>query len=1308
MDFYNIVVREIEKGPQKGGFEIRPDFTVGRSKDLMVRGKSFYAIWDAEQNIWSTDEYDVQRLVDADLDRFAEEGKMKGMAYSVKHLRSFGTNGWSQFRKYMQNISDNSHQLDENLTFANTEVKRSDYVSRRLPYPLEAGDYSAWDELVGTLYSVEERKKIEWAIGAIVSGDSKKIQKFLVLYGPAGTGKSTILNIVQDLFQGYTTTFDAKALGSNNSQFATEAFKNNPLVAIQQDGDLSKIDDNTTLNSITAHDVMRMNEKFKPGYDAKVNALCWMGTNQPVKITDAKSGIIRRLIDVHPTGVIIPAKHYEALMSKIDFEHGAIAQHCLEVYREMGKNYYKGYRPLEMMLQTDVFFNYIEANFDIFKEQDSTTLRQAYLLYKEFCADTGIEKVLPQYKVREELRNYFDEFRDRATVDGVIQRSYYSGFNANKFKAPAQNSATFSLVMDETESIFDVEFAGQPAQLSNAKENPRKYWDDQKRLINDKMQQPKPDQICDTVLRDIDTSELHFVKPPENLIVVDFDLRDESGEKSAERNLEAASLWPATYAEFSKSGGGVHLHYYYTGGDAGELRSDYSDGIEIKTFTGNASLRRRLTKCNNVPVADISSGLPLKEKKVIQEKTIKSEKGLRDLIERNLHKEIHPETKSSVSFIKKILDDAYNEGMSYDLTDLRGKIVIFANNSSNQKMECLKMVQQMKWMGKDGSEAVLNEIPQGDDRPAQTNVQVDRWAIDNNLAEDKIVFYDLEVYPNLFVICWKYEGSDQTQRMINPTAQEVEALLKYKLVGFYNRRYDNHILYGAYMGKSVAELYAQSQKIISGDRSGFFGAAYKLSYADIWDFSSLKQSLKLFMIQLGLPHVEMDLPWDQPVDPKDVPRIVEYCVNDVESTEKVFESRKQDFVARQILADLSGLDVNDTTQNHTAKIIFGNERRPQKHFVYTDLSKEFPGYKFDLGKSEYMGEDPSEGGYVYEKAGMYEDVAVLDIASMHPTTIEVLNLFGDYTPNFSDLKAARIAIKRGQYDEAKKMLGGKLEPYLQDESAAEDLSYALKIVINIVYGLTAAKFENPFKDNKNIDNIVAKRGALFMIELKNECHALGMNVVHIKTDSIKIANATPEDISLIKEFGAKYGYDFEHEATYDKFCLVNKAVYIARYGWAEKTKKIGTWDATGAEFQHPYVYKTLFTHEDVTFDDICETKQVQQGAMYLDFNYDQPMHMAKENRGVEDMQFVGKVGRFVPVREGQGGGILYRVKDGKASAVNGTKGFFWVEASMYGKMKGIGEGERGKDLVDIDYFEGLANDAVETIRKFGDFDSFVA
>jgi hypothetical protein len=1267
MDFVNICSRTIEKGPRKGELELFPDFRVSRSKDLMVRGKSFYAIWDEKVGLWSTDEYDVQRLIDEELNAEADRlEKEHGIRPTVKSLGSFGTNSWKQFRMFLQNISDSSHPLDDHLTFADTEVKKSDYVSKRLPYPLAPGDYNAWDEMIGTLYNVEERAKIEWAIGAVVAGDAKKIQKFLVLYGPAGTGKSTILNIIQDLFASYVTTFDAKALGSSSAAFATEVFKENPLVAIQHDGDLSKIEDNTKLNSIISHEDMPMNEKYKPGYTARVNAFLFMGTNQPVKISDAKSGIIRRLIDVVPTGVKLAANHYHALMSQIEFELGAIAHHCLEVYREMGKNYYNAYRPTEMMLQTDVFFNFIEAHFDVFKEQDGVTLRSAYSLYKEFCADTGIDKVLPQYKVREEMRNYFDEFKERGVIDGVDVRSVYVGFNADKFKTPVKDDIAYSLVLEEEVSLLDELLADMPAQYANDIETPSQTW-----------------AVVNTTLRDIDTSELHYVKVPENHIVIDFDLKDEQGNKSLEMNLMAASEWPPTYAELSKGGAGVHLHYLFDGKgvDASELDPNFSKGIEVKVYNGNASLRRRLSRCNNIDVAVMGMGrLPLKEKKMLSDNTIKSEKGLRDLIARNLRKEIHPGTKSSVDFIEKILDEAYRSGMTYDVTDMRGTIFAFANNSSNQALQSIKTVQRMKWRSEDADVSTDDPI-HPDEPPSRQNGQ-DAFV----KKEERLVFFDVEVYPNLFVICWKFEGSPQIMTMINPKPHEVEALFRMKLVGYNCRRYDNHILYAAYMGYTNQALYELSQKIIDNDRSGMFGEAYNLSYADIYDFTSLKQSLKKYQIQLGLPHVEMDIPWDQPVDPALWEKVAKYCGNDVETTEQTFVSRKQDFVARQILASLSGLSVNDPTPKHTARIIFGNNKAPQSEFVYTDLSTLFPGYVFNLGKSTYRDEDPSEGGYVFAEPGIWEKVAVLDVASMHPTSLINLNYFGDeYTPKFADLLYARIAIKRGKYDDARKMLDGKLAPYLGSVDDAKALSYALKIVINIVYGLTSAKFPNVFRDNRNVDNIVAKRGALFMIDLKHAVQEKGFTVVHIKTDSIKIPGATPEIIDFVMDFGRKYGYEFEHESTYDKFCLVNDAVYIAR--------EDDHWEAVGAQFQHPYVFKKLFSGEEITFKDLCEVKQVTQGTMYLDFEHDRPAFM------VEGLTFVGKFGQFVPVKDGFGGAKLWRVKDGKNYAVSGTKDYLWVEAEHAKSLP--------KDAINMDYFEELIDNAVGTIEKFGRFEEFV-
>ena len=1243
MDFYKMVVKE----SQSGVLQLRPDWIVGRSKDLMTRGGSFYCVWNEDTGLWSTDIYDVQRLVDRDLRAHAEELEIRNRApYKVSTLESNSTRLWDEFQRYLRNSSSNSHNLDEKLTFENTEVKKSDYVSKRLPYSLIPGDTTAWDSIVGTLYSEEERAKIEWAIGAVVSGDSKRIQKFLVFYGPPGSGKSTILNIIEKLFEGYTAVFDARELAGQNNAFATAAFKSNPLVAIQHDGDLSRIYDNTKLNSIVAHETLTVNEKYKTPFESKSNAFLFMGTNVPVKITDAKSGIIRRLIDVVPTQRTIDHDTYHALMEQVNFELGAIAYRCLERYRSMGANFYSGYRPTEMMLQTDVFYNFIESAFDVFKNGDGTTLKQAWSLYKEFCLDTGIEKMLPQYKLREQLKDYFEEFHERYTLDGVDVRSYYKGFKhltppVPRSDLPIKTDGVYRIELVDQPSILDEFLRGEPAQYATDMGTPKKRWAD-----------------VETTLDDIDTRELHYVKVQPEHIVIDFDLTDEDGNKSMAANLEAASVWPATYSEASKSGNGLHLHYKNYG-DVSELSSVYDIGIEVKTLLGDSSLRRKLTVCNNMNITTLNGGLHKKEKKMLDAQTIKSEKGLRDLIVRNLRKEIHPGTKPSVDFIHKILQDAYDGGLSYDVQDMRGDILSFALKSTHKSRECVSLVQKMQFIGK-------NEMAEAS-------------------TEGPIVFFDVEVYPNLFVVCWKAEDSDHVVRMINPSAADIEELLKQKLVGFNNRRYDNHILYARFLGYSNSELYHLSDKIINGgnDRKVLFGEAYNLSYADIYDFSSKKQGLKKFQIELGILHMEIDIPWNQDAPEELWDKVVEYCVNDVVATEAVFKSRAHDFSARKILAKLSGMSINSTTQAHTSKIIFGGDKNHKDAFVYTDLSKEFPGYKFDGKESVYRGEITGEGGYVYAETGIYENVALLDVASMHPTSIEQLNLFGKYTSNFSDLKSARMAIKHKDFERASTLLDGKLAEFLGDPEDAEALAYALKIVINIVYGLTSAGFDNPFRDNRNVDNIVAKRGALFMINLKNAVQAQGFQVVHVKTDSIKIPDATPEIIQFVSDYGRDYGYDFEHEGTYDKFCLVNDAVYIAREG--------DKWTAVGAQFQHPYVYKTLFSEEPVEFADLVEPRSVLQGVMYLDF---------EGNGQIDQMQHVGRTGEFVPVE--RNGGALYRVKDDKMYAVTRTKGHMWVEREI--AQSRLDNNEE----IDIDqaYYDGMVTAAREAIEKFGSFEEF--
>lgn len=1276
----------------KGKMEIYPKFKIIKSKDLMIRGGDFYAIWDEETKLWSTDEDTVIRLIDNELNDYYMKHKTE-MTY-VSHMWDADSGIIDRWHKYCQKqMRDNYHNLDEKIVFANDEVEKKDYASHKLDYDLAEGDISAYEEMVSTLYSEVERRKFEWAIGSIINGDSKKIQKFCVFYGEPGSGKGTILKIIDRLFKGYTCEFCSADLGSKTAAFALEPFRNNPLVAIEQDGNLSRIETNTRLNSLISHEKMIVNEKYTKQYSNEFKAFLFIGSNSPVKITDSKSGLLRRLIDISPTGNKIPKRAYDALDKRINFELGAIAKHCLDVYED-DPSLYDLYIPETMMYATNDFYNFINENYLIFSSQEDMTLNQAFKLYDAWAEASKLGYVMKKTAFKEELKSYYKEFYDHAEGKWNL----YKGFDISKFeKSPVGKSEETKptedwLDMKEQHSLLDDYLADCKAQLTKENGKPIDIWDKVK-----------------TFIKNLDTKKLHYCLVPASLIVIDFDKKNKKGEKDFELNKQAAIGWPKTYAELSQGGQGIHLHYLYHG-DVSKLEHvfDNDPDIEIKVFPADkkASLRRRVSKCNDTPIATLSSGLPFKEEKgkktMVDPVSIQSVQSLRRMIQRNLNKEIHSNTASSVQFIYKILEDAYASGLTYDVTDMRNSILAFAAGSTHQADNCLRLVSKMKF---------------------KSESEVDN-AIKSN--KDTLVFFDCEVFPNLLLVNWKVKGKNKPMvRMINPTPEEVEELFKMNLVGFNCRKYDNHILYARSMGWSNQQIFDLSQRIIAKqDRDALFGEAYNISYTDVYDFASKKQSLKKWEVELGIHHQELGLPWDQPVPEEMWEKVAKYCDNDVISTEAVFDAIHSDFIAREILATVAGGSVNDTTNTLTGKLIFGKDRHPQAQFNYRFLGdpadwtwKEatayalgkgpkpegkpwFPGYSFVNGHSTYrdvdgklLNGDPlyvGEGGYVYAQPGFWGNIRTQDVASMHPHSVIAEVLFGDtYTKIFKQLVDTRVLIKHKDFEAAKKMFDGKLAPYLDDPKIAKDLSYALKIAINSVYGLTSAKFPNLFKDERNIDNIVAKRGALFMIDLRHFVQDQGFQVAHIKTDSIKIPDITDDMIEKVRRFGECYGYTFETEADFEKFCLVNKAVYIAK----ERVDGGYVWEATGAQFQRPYVFKKLFSHEPIEFADKCIVAEVKNAAIYLDFN--------EKDNDIHDYRFVGRIGSFCPIKDGEGGALCLRSSDQeKYDAVAGTKGYRWMESEMVKKVK--------EDDIDTTYFDDLCEEAKADIQAYVDFNWFAS
>lgn len=1311
-----------------------PSFLVKpKLKDLMIRSRDFYAIINPDTGFWIKDEGEAIELIDKQVQEYVEKDVGPQLMADpehgpiIKRIMDSDNHLIDKWHKYCQkDLRDKYEPLNQKVLFSNSEVKRSDFATYTLPYPLEDMPTPYYNKLVETLYLPQEREKFEYMVGCILAGEQSKIQKIFVFYGLPGSGKSTIINkvIVNTILGGtkspYCTKFTAELL-ANRDQFGTGFLAQDPVLAFDDDADLSRIESNATLNLIASHEAVRVNDKFARTFTAYPNCILVCGTNDPVQLSP-NSGMNRRLIDIRQTGERLSPDDYDDCIEHLVFEQSGIAFRCLQVYKTLGKNHYNRYQPEDMLAMTSPFHNYVKDNYYALK--DGITLSNAYKLYEEYCEECNLKTVMTRYKFRDSLKLYFDDYDDKINDDGIEVKRFFSGFKVEKIgikqivSEEKEEKKRGWLEFNDTYSLFDKSYESQPAQYCKDDGSPKERWSDVK-----------------TTLKDIDTSKAHYVKVPKELIVIDFDIKDADGNKSFEKNLQAALKFPPTYAELSKSGSGIHLHYIYTGGDPEELSRIYADNVEVKVFVGNAALRRMVSKCNDIPIAKISSGLPVKGgQKVIDWEGFKNEKILRAMIIKNLNKEYHPATKPSIDYINHLLNEAYRSGAEYDVRDMEQAVFGFALKSTHKSDYCVDVVSRMHFCS---------------DNFKETNTTSAEY------NDAPIVIFDVESYPGdenneaLFLICWKYLGEDKNVvKMFNPKSSDVARLFKNRLIGFNNRGYDNHMIYAASQGYTPAELNRLSQRLIAGDKNAKFREAYNISYTDIYDFASAanKKGLKKWEIELGIHHKEMGIPWDKPAPKELWDEVGDYCSNDVIATEAVFNHLQPDFTAREILADLSELTVNDTTNQHTIEILTHGIENPQQYYIYTDLSKKYPGYEFSefgidksryledakivSGKSIYKGIDPGEGGRKIGYPGMYRDVGLFDVASMHPTSMDILNMFGDeITTRLRGLTSARIAIKHGEYDKAIDILGDKVKKYLTGspddlKKMSKALADALKTAINSVYGLTSASFDNKLRDPRNKDNIVAKNGALFMIDLEEEVTKRGYKVVHVSTDSIKVANVDDNIAEFIISYGKEHGYTFEYEALYSKMCLINDAVYIAKVAKEDGKDVEPYWTATGKQFAVPYVFKTLFSHEEIIFKDMCETFSVREGAIYLDFNEDLPdptdlekqlKKLKKDDLAIasgqvelveaeiakcHNYQFIGNVGQFSPILQGNGAGVLNRIKDGKAYAVQGTSGFRWLESE---EVQNLGK----EDLVDRSFYRKLVDDAKDAISEFCDFDEFV-
>lgn len=1319
-------------------------------KDLLIRGQKFYAIYNYNTGLWETDDSVATTLIDEQVKEYVDKNESQAFKEDPEHSpiimrlsdqQNHLINQWHSFceRDYRPEW-DPKCQLDQKVIFSNTDVKRSDYASKKLSYPLQEQATPYYDKICEKLYLPEEREKWEWYVGCLLAGDQDKIQKMLVFYGEPGTGKSTIIGkvladtVFEGFEMGYVSKFEANNLVGRN-EFATDFLEKDPVLVYDDDAEMNMITSKTTLNKIISHEAIRVNAKFEKAFVTRPHCLMIVGSNEPVQMSP-NSGMNRRLIDVRPTGNRLLPDEYDECISNLQYEKSGIAWRCLQVYKKHGPHYYDHYIAEDMLSRTSPFQNFVLENYLALK--NGCSLAAAYKLYTDYAEECNFKNVLVRYKFRDTLKLYFRSYDDQKfsgfKYDRIGKEDPDAPKESKDNKKPKDSPSSW-IELKSQPSIFDETYKDCLAQYEqDNKEHPLRYaWSN-----------------CKTTLKDLDTSRVHYVMGPKNLIFLDFDKRGPNGEKDLEENLRVASKFPRTYAEVSKSGGGVHLFYIYTGGDPDKLSRILEDNVEVKVPKGGTSIRRKLTLCNDLPIAEISSGLPFKEEKVntmVDWEGFENEQALRKFIAKCILKKHHGYTRPEVNFIYKGLEEAYQKGFTYDVRDLRNDIFGFASNSTNSAQYCMELVSRMHFCSKDINEKENIETAEYKTAPIIfLDCEIAPSARQALNAGTKLYDDCPEDTPALFLIEWKYQGDDDVKVMCNPTAREVEKLFRYRIIAHNGINYDSNMLYAAAQGYTPEELYNLSKKLTDKNKEvqnrAKFSQARHLFYADTYEYPTEKIGLKKWEIKLEIDHQEWDRDWTQPVPKDQWDKFEGYCKNDVISLEAVFNATHNDFVAKEMLVDLvPGSSMIDSTNSISTRFVKGDADHLE--LVYTDfttgkqygdgvpfnmpiISKEeydkigddwtgvtpinnnqFPGYHLvDIGDPKgphnfFRGIDIGRGGYVYSNPGMYGRCVTKDSASHHPSSIEQLNLFGKQTKRYSDLKKARYAIKHKDFDSVRNMFDGKLAKYFtgseeQLKSNAKAVSTAFKLILNAFYGMTSSPHDYfEAKDPRNINNIVALRGAMVLKIIQDEVEARGFKVVHVKTDSIKIANPTDEILDYVVKRGHDYGYTFETEHTWNRLCLIDDAQFIGLHDYDDPDSPF-TWDATGKKFQVPYIYKSLFTHEPIAFQDMCETFTVNAGALHLVFD---------EGTDKEVDKYIGRVGQFTPVLTGKGA-HLYRVNDGKRYAASGSTNketkerYDWLESKevFNNHLEGI---------INKSFYISKCNDAIDTLNKFGNYDQFV-
>ena len=418
--------------------------------------------------------------------------------------------------------------------------------------------------------------------------------------------------------------------------------------------------------------------------------------------------------------------------------------------------------------------------------------------------------------------------------------------------------------------------------------------------------------------------------------------------------------------------------------------------------------------------------------------------------------------------------------------------------------------------------------------------------------------YDTEVFAHDFIVVFK-ERKTGTYAVFHNDNEAVRSFVLGEdriFCGFNTKGYDQYIIKAICAGFSPEEVKQVNDWIIGGGQGWqcpmLEGVFSRFNNVDIMDDMQMGLSLKAFEGHLGtlsIEETEVDFNLDRPLSREELKQTVEYCIHDVDATEKLTTLRKNYLDNKMYLGGLKGIEPTKALAMTNAKLTaaYLDARRmvnytDEREYKYPEnLRKEYiPQEVFDFFDRLYDKSIPDDElfksklnitvggcpvtlgfGGIHGAIPFHQEeekdgrlIRNYDVASYYPHLMVYYGYTSRNIPNpqiYADMLEARMKAKK-----------------LGDKATAN----ALKLVANTTYGAMLNKYNDLY--DPLMGRSVCITGQLFLLELSrhliSECSTL--QIVQLNTDGIMVSFDECEYdkvLAITKEWEQRTRFELEED-----------------------------------------------------------------------------------------------------------------------------------------------------------------------------------